>query len=86
MSRKFPPRPQRLWIDRAVTASGIRGVRRENGPPDRFLARLTSAPSAHPAHAASAGSIRTDRAQPAPAAGSAPWVARRPSPAKRKED
>ena len=45
-----------------------------------------SAPSAHPAPAASAGSIPTGRVRTATAAGSAPWAAKRPSPAKRKED
>jgi hypothetical protein len=79
MSRKSHPRPQRLKIDRALIPSGIRilcfapfahhapegsvgsiptsrAVRRGNGPPDRFLIRLTE-----------------------PAAGFAPWAAKRPS-------
>ena len=48
MSRKSRPRPQRLRIDRAMIASGIRA--------------RCSAPSAHPARAVSAGSIPTGRA------------------------
>ncbi|OJF98029.1 hypothetical protein AX760_15205 [Pararhizobium antarcticum] len=86
MSRKSCPSPQRLRIGRALIASGTRvlcfapfahhapevsvgsiptsrAVRRGNGPPDRFLIRLTE-----------------------PAAGFAPWAARRPSLSKPGKD